>query len=786
MNTHTELRCLIAGMGGISRGMHGVLKTKPWYRWQRGSCDRNISNRKGIRMRTLRFAAYLVALTLMTGNLALAAEPGLLTQDFGGINLDGRPSGLCITLDIGPRGVGSNNQMDGGLRYIGLLTPPADGEYIFRVEADTGVRVKINGTSVIDGWSPGGARTGKATLAKATPVPIVVEYYFNRAGGGKKAELRLFWTPPGGREVPVPRTAYTHEPQPSLIEVRGDEQLRLNLQLPDGGLKPVVGVQNIQVMRTNRNKPELADGDGWTYAHHQDLAAWKGRLYAAWAMTPRDEDVPPYKVVYATSKDGLHWSAPADLFPRENAWANRFYFYRASNGRMLAFCPGKNPDGKAANWKVLLVREITADHQLGKVFTLVTPLPDQPPFFDTAADPAFVAACREAAGNNLLLEQQDLGGTLGDRRMKWHQNAPQSGGWPFGKALCFYHRQDGAVVGVCKMGFVTLSEDGGKTWAEPEISPTLIAGGGKVWGQRTADGRYAMAYNPIRSITERWPLVLIHGNNGREFKDMRVIYGEMPPRRYPGGYKNNGAQYMRGLAEWADDGTLADRQAMWLVYSVNKEDIWVSRIPLPVKPDETAFPTDDFTKATPGAVVLGWNVYSPKWAPVAVVENGGQRSMELRDGDPFDYARAVRAFPEAAKVRAELELTPAQASAWLEIELCDPASRRPVRVVLTETGMVQAADGNNAVDLGKYTAGERLSLVIAADAAAGRYRVQVNGGAVRELAVAEADTKTLQQLSLRTGVWRGVTDNKGVDAAADVPLPTPAVFQVQRVNIGAP
>jgi hypothetical protein len=184
--------------------------------------------------------------------------------------------------------------------------------------------------------------------------------------------------------------------------------------------------------------------------------------------------------------------------------------------------------------------------------------------------------------------------------------------------------------------------------------------------------------------------------------------------------------------------------------------------------------------------VPGWNLYSPKWAPVSIVENAGKRCLELRDGDPFDYARAVRVFPESAKIRAELELTPAQANARLEIELCDPASRRPVRVVLTETGTVQAADGNNAVDLGTYTAGERLSLIIAADAAAGRYSVQLNAGAARELAVAEADAKTLQRLSLRTGVWRGVTDNKGVDAAADVPLPTPAVFQVQRIKIEAP
>jgi hypothetical protein len=241
---------------------------------------------------------------------------------------------------------------------------------------------------------------------------------------------------------------------------------------------------------------------------------------------------------------------------------------------------------------------------------------------------------------------------------------------------------------------------------------------------------------------------------------------------------------MRGLAEWADDGSFADKQAMWLVYSMNKEDIWVARIPLPIKVDETEFVTDDFARTTPGAVVPGWNLYSPKWAPVSIVESAGKRNLELRDGDPFDYARAVRVFPESAKIRAELDLTPAQANARLEIELCDAASHRPIRVMLTETGLLQAADGKNVVELGKYTAGEKLSVIIAADMPAGSYTVQVNGGEARKLAIAEAAT-TLQRLSLRTGVWRGLGDGGAVNAAADVPPATPAVFQVQLVKIAA-
>jgi len=591
---------------------------------------------------------------------------------------------------------------------------------------------------------------------------------------------------------------------PPLIEVRGDDPSRLNMQLPDGGLKPVVGVQNIQIMRVSRARPDLSDGDGWTYAHQQDLAVWKGRLYAAWIIQPIRENAGPYKLVYATSTNGFQWSAHADLFPREVAYPNRFYFYRTTTDRMLAFSCGryKNVRIGESGKKVLLVREITADHQLGGVFTLINFLkPGElesgitlPPSFETSADAGFVAACREALGNNLLLEQQDNGVYLGANKMSWH-NDPQydvPGLWDWGKSSCFYHRSDGAVVNLCKMGWasVSMTPNDPNSWSQPVQPPSLYGGSGKNWGQRTADGRYAIVYHPNPVRAGRYPLVMVHGDDGRVFRDMRVVHCEAPGLRYPEDpAKTIGAQYQRGLAEWSDDGTFSDSQAMWMIYSVGKEDIWVSRIPLPFKPDETAFPADNFAKATSGGVVPGWNLYSPKWAPVAVVETNGVRSLELRDSDPYDYARAMRVFPESAKARAELTLTPAQTNGRLEIELCDPAGKRPMRVMLTETGKVQAQNGGKATDLGTYAKNNTLSLVIDADAAAGRYSVRVNGGAPRELTTADATATTLQRLSLRTGTYRDLPSGwkgPGVDTAADVPLPTPAVFQVQRVKIGRP
>lgn len=54
---------------------------------------------------------------------------------------------------------------------------------------------------------------------------------------------------------------------------------------------------------------------------------------------------------------------------------------------------------------------------------------------------------------------------------------------------------------------------------------------------------------------------------------------------------------------------------LWLSYSVNKEDMWVSRIQVPVQLEATAHAKDDFSQAEKLADLTDWNLYSPLWAP---------------------------------------------------------------------------------------------------------------------------------------------------------------------------
>jgi hypothetical protein len=468
-------------------------------------------------------------------------------------------------------------------------------------------------------------------------------------------------------------------------------------------------------------------------------------------MTHVGEDNPPARLVYATSSDGFNWTEPEDLYPFNKAYNLRFYFFHSSNDRMLVFAAGwYETDNIGERHKDrLYVREITADHKLGKIYTLIKPAPGHPPFYTESKDAGFLQACREALANKPLLEQGDYGLLLGERKMKWHDGKNWPGGkiarfsdlWQFGKSLCFYYRTDGVLVATCKMGWVNLSRDGGETWSFPTIPKGIKGGGGKLWAQRTPDGRCAMIYIP--QSDHRYPMAITSSDDGITFKDMRVIHGEVAPQRYEGRAKDIGPQYLRGISEWGSDGSRREKDCIWTICSMNKEDIWVSRIPVPIVAEAKAHANDNFDDVVAGPRVPEWNTYSSLWAPVRVAADPGSSNhyLELEDREPTDYARAIRTFSQSKTVNVSFRVAAAQTDRGrLEVELLGELGTRPVRVIV-----------NDHVT----KAGAWLNYKIHADCAAGKYTVAVNGREVLKDAAFAEPSSMVYALSFRTGEFRG-------------------------------
>lgn len=547
-----------------------------------------------------------------------------------------------------------------------------------------------------------------------------------------------------------------------------------NLDYHHGQLRPVVGVRARQVLRANRTQPELAEGTGWTYNHAPMLAYWKDKFYLEYLSCPVHEHVPPGQTLLVTSLDGWDWSKPEVLFPiyqleSEFVYADgerlpsgtycvmhqRMGFYNAANDRLLAlgfygFCPDPSVSPNNGRGIGRVVREIMEDGSFGPIYFIRLNRHAgwheenvQYPMYTEALDAAFVEACEELLADRLATLQW------------WEEDRCPDDFYAVkgGTAFNHYPLPDGRVVGLWKHSVHAITEDQGQTWTKQSQADSLIMAGGKVWGERTSDDRYALVYNPSPIGMHRWPLAVVTSEDGLEFDSLLVVNGEVPPRRFYGHHKNYGNSYMRGIEAGAAPG-----DSMWLTYSSNKEDIWVSEVPVPIRyqVDEPVLDTFDGLKEADR--VPDWNIYSPQWASVSVTAfpSESNRSLQLQDADLFDYAKAERVFPNSVKGEVHIRLLAKQTErGQLYIELCDAKAAAPVRIRLEENGALQVLQAGTWKTIQQYEADHWYDLVINFNTVKQCFTLSVNGVEGSKSYQFSMPAYSLERLTLRTGPMRG-------------------------------
>ncbi|MCA9435073.1 MAG: hypothetical protein KC978_04770 [Candidatus Omnitrophica bacterium] len=593
------------------------------------------------------------------------------------------------------------------------------------------------------------------------------------------------------------QTGSTHEP------VRLVGQIGINPDVHDGGLRPPIGVHSHQTLRVNRTHPERADGYGWTYNHASNLAYWNDKFYQQYLSNPVDEHIPPGHTLIVTSENGRDWSKPEVVFPAYEApegveipegysgymMHQRMGFYVAPNDRLLVLgFYGHSEDPFEEGGIGRVVREVYRDGTFGPIYFIRysshTDWDESNtsfPFYKTSTDKAFIEACDALLGDKLKTLQW------------WEEDHGLDGFYSFGdsgSAFNYYRRLDGKIVGLWKRSLFAISEDDGRTFSKPVKVPTLIMAGGKQWGQKTEDGRYAIAYNPIEMDEHRYPLAVITSDDGIIYDDMLVVQGEVPPRKFYGRWKDFGPCYIRGIVEGNGD---PPGQDLWLTYSMNKEDMWVSRVPLPIHHLWEGDVNDNFDGLEAGGEVPNWNLYDPVWAPVGVAEapSDSGKSLRLEDRDPYDYARAVRVFEEGEEVELKLKVMAAQSvRGMLDIEVTDRYGGRPVQIRFDSDGKIKAKVGADWEELIKYSNDQWLELEIRVDATPhGSFDVSIDGEKVLADAPLAMAVKSAERLSIRTGPYRNLpnrkTDNQDPGPplpGADEPLPS-SVFYVDDVNV---
>ena len=547
-----------------------------------------------------------------------------------------------------------------------------------------------------------------------------------------------------------------------------------NVDYHHGQLSPAIGVHNIQTFRANRQHPEWAGGTNWTYNHAPMLAYWNNKFYLQFLSNPVGEHVPPGQTVLQTSTDGYSWTNPVVIFPpykipdgttkkgrtevAKDLYAvnhQRMGFFVSKKSRLLTLAyygivMGKGDDPNDGMGIGRVVREIYKDGSYGPIYFIRNnkswdTKKSSYPYYTSSKDKGFVEACNELLATPLMMQQWVEEADRDDELIPLKKEY---------KAFSYYHLSDGRVVGLWKNALTSVSKDEGKTWMYNAVrAPKFVNSNAKIWGQKLSDSKYVTVYNPSEF---RWPLALSVSNDGLAYNNLLLVNGEITSLRYGGAYKSYGPQYVRGITE--TEGTPPDKD-LWVTYSMNKEDMWVAKIKVPITQEVKEHMTEDFQTMPNGKELDLWNYNSGLWTPVSIDKTpGGAKTLTLKDWDPFDYAKAERVVLSSPKITTEFVVTPEQAgNGWLDIEFTDGKGTPGVRLSFDSAGNFIAKAGYRNRTLMKYNANETYTIRVQLNAETRFFYVTVNGKALAP-GLFFAPLATIDRVVFRTGHTRRFPD----------------------------
>jgi len=351
---------------------------------------------------------------------------------------------------------------------------------------------------------------------------------------------------------------------------------------PDLGLTPAPGAETFTVFRPEEGTDHFSNG--------VSLIAFRGRLYAQWQSSPRDEDSPETRVMFASSADGERWTAPAELAPPGeggrmvssggwstdgrtlvaylNVWPNGFQSgdggqteYRTTDGESwTAPRPVLAADGSPIDGVIEQDPHRFGDRIIG-AFHMRPGMIATPAFTD---DPLGFS-----------------GWTLG--RMTHLKRAPTPAGAPVHESRLsreiepsLFQAGDCAVMvfrdeDLSFRQLASESCDRGVSWSTPAVT-AMPDSRAKQSAGNLPDGT-AFLVNAPNSDRVRMPLAVTVSRDGRSFDRSFLLrgQGDLQSLRYEGQYKRPGYHYPKSTV-WND--------FLWVGYATNKEDVQVTRVPL--------------------------------------------------------------------------------------------------------------------------------------------------------------------------------------------------------------
>jgi hypothetical protein len=340
----------------------------------------------------------------------------------------------------------------------------------------------------------------------------------------------------------------------------------------DLGLKPAPGAQTFTVFQAGEGTDHYVNGVA--------LIGFKGKLYAQWQSSAKDEDAPDTHVVYASSADGVHWSKPTRLAAADGTVRTSGGWW-TSGPQLVAFLnvwpKGFDPvaGGRtevldsldARHWSPAYALRDADGHAIAGIIEQ-----------DTRALPGgrLITAIHLAPGLVVAPFYTDDPFGVGHWTRGKMTNLPHTGAESRELEPSWFRRADGCLVMVFRDQDNTFRQlasescDRGVTWTTPVVTGMPDARQKQSAGN-LSDGTAFMVHAPSGNKL-RSPLVLSLSKDGRVFDRAYLLRAGPPPEpRYPGLYKRAGYHYPKSVV-W--------NGALWIGYADAKESVAVVRVPL--------------------------------------------------------------------------------------------------------------------------------------------------------------------------------------------------------------
>lgn len=309
------------------------------------------------------------------------------------------------------------------------------------------------------------------------------------------------------------------------------------------------------------------------FCHHPNLVLYKGSLHAMWSNGIAGEDENGQRVLWTSTKDGKRWGAPAVLVPDPDG-----------DGPLNAVAAGFHVDGGTLVAYYSAVMDKKSIYPGNALYAITSDDGKRWSEPRKIVEGFFIENPRRLPSGRILMNGQF---NTPNTRLMYTDSKDGITGWKDAKIPDFpdfaprypepnwFLRSGGTIVMLFRAVnsvpwlYSSVSTDNGESYSTPARTNFPSATARMAVGN-LPDGRAFCIWNPSQRFG-RIPLVLALSSDGAEFDRAFVLRGDPTKQNFSGERKGNGWQYPNALV-W--------KNSLWVIYSVNKEDVVISEIKL--------------------------------------------------------------------------------------------------------------------------------------------------------------------------------------------------------------